>query len=101
MYQKIRAPISLARARAALPAKTAQMTGVKAEMVIGQIFRANIDYAGVQGVDCIVMGPYKPGFSDDLLGFTAACVLRRARLPQHLTQAYAQKSYPIRKASLL
>lgn len=75
---------SLARVRAELRAKTEHLTGVKTEMVIGHTYRSIIDYASTQGVDCIVMGSHKPGFSDYLLGSTAARVVRHAPCAVHV-----------------
>lgn len=74
----------LARARAELRAKTEHLDGVKAEMVIGHTYRTIIDYAATNGVDCIVMGSHKPGFSDYLLGSTAARVVRHAPCAVHV-----------------
>ncbi|GAA6177588.1 hypothetical protein NBRC116593_35080 [Sulfitobacter pacificus] len=93
----------LARARAELRARTEHLADVKAEMVIGHTYRSIIDCASTQGIDCIVMGAHKPGFSDHLLGSTAARVVRRAprhraRLSQHMTQAHSPTVHPTRKA---
>ena len=73
-----------ARARAELNAKTEHLDGVKAELVIGHTYRSIIDYASAKGVDCIVMGSHKPGFSDYLLGSTAARVVRHAPCAVHV-----------------
>ncbi|MCF2872427.1 universal stress protein [Octadecabacter sp. G9-8] len=75
---------SVARARADLAAKTDHLEGVTAEMVIGHTYRSIIDYATDHGVDCIVMGSHKPGFSDYLLGSTAARVVRHAPCAVHV-----------------
>ena len=75
---------AVVNAKAALVAKTAHLDGVKAEMVIGHTYRSIIDYAGDNGVDCIVMGSHKPGFSDYLLGSTAARVVRHAPCAVHV-----------------
>lgn len=74
----------LARARAELQAKTEHLIGVKAEMVVGHTYRSIIDFASEHGVDCIVMGSHKPGFSDYLLGSTAARVVRHAPCAVHV-----------------
>ena len=74
----------LARARAELRAKTEHLSDVKAEMVIGHTYRSIIDFAAAQNVDCIVMGSHKPGFSDYLLGSTAARVVRHAPCAVHV-----------------
>ena len=74
----------LARARAELRAKTEHLDGVKAEMVIGHTYRTIIEYAATHSIDCIVMGSHKPGFSDYLLGSTAARVVRHARCAVHV-----------------
>ena len=75
---------AVVNAKAALVEKTAHLDGVKAEMVIGHTYRSIIDYAGDNGVDCIVMGSHKPGFSDYLLGSTAARVVRHAPCAVHV-----------------
>jgi len=72
------------RAKAQLVAKTEHLDGVKAEMVIGHTYRTIIDYARDHGVDCIVMGSHRPGFSDYLLGSTAARVVRHADCAVHV-----------------
>ena len=60
---------AVVNAKAALVEKTAHLDG---------------DYAGDNGVDCIVMGSHKPGFSDYLLGSTAARVVRHAPCAVHV-----------------
>ncbi|WP_334068110.1 universal stress protein [Nereida ignava] len=74
----------LARAQAELDAKTKHLSGVKAEMVVGHTYRSIIDYASMHSIDCIVMGSHKPGFSDYLLGSTAARVVRHAPCAVHV-----------------
>lgn len=74
----------LARARTELHMKTEHLIGVKAVMVIGHTYRSIIDYASEHSVDCIVMGSHKPGFSDYLLGSTAARVVRHAPCAVHV-----------------
>ncbi len=74
----------LARARAELRSKTDHLSGVTAEMVIGHTYRSIIDYAATHSIDCIVMGSHKPGFSDYLLGTTAARVVRHAPCAVHV-----------------
>jgi len=75
---------AVATAKADLKAKTGHLDGVKAEMVIGHTYRSIIDYAAENNVDCIVMGSHKPGFSDFLLGSTAARVVRHAPCAVHV-----------------
>lgn len=75
---------SLARARAELRAKTEHLPGVTAEMAVGHTYRSIIDYASEHRVDCIVMGSHKPGFSEYLLGSTAARVVRHAPCAVHV-----------------
>lgn len=74
----------LARAQAELQAKTEHLSDVKAEMVVGHTYRSIIDYASMHSIDCIVMGSHKPGFSDYLLGSTAARVVRHAPCAVHV-----------------
>ena len=75
---------SIARAEADLISKTEHLPGVKAEMVIGHTYRSIIDFATDHAVDCIVMGSHRPGFSDYLLGSTAARVVRHAPCAVHV-----------------
>ncbi|SLN63981.1 universal stress protein [Pseudooctadecabacter jejudonensis] len=72
------------KAKAELASKTADLDGVRAEMVVGHTYRSIIDYATENNVDCIVMGSHKPGFSDYLLGSTAARVVRHAPCAVHV-----------------
>ncbi|UWQ16468.1 universal stress protein [Jannaschia sp. M317] len=73
-----------ARARALLTQRTEALDGVTAEMIVGHTYRSIIDYATQHGVDCIVLGSHKPGFSDYLLGSTAARVVRHAPCAVHV-----------------
>ena len=75
---------AMARAKAELASKTADLDGVVAKMVVGHTYRSIIDYAAEHNVDCIVMGSHKPGFSDYLLGSTAARVVRHAPCAVHV-----------------
>lgn len=75
---------AMARAKAELAAKTADLVGVTAQMVVGHTYRSIIDYAAAHNVDCIVMGSHKPGLSDYLLGSTAARVVRHAPCAVHV-----------------
>ena len=75
---------AMAHAKAELASKTADLDGVKAHMVVGHTYRSIIDYAAEHKVDCIVMGSHKPGFSDYLLGSTAARVVRHAPCAVHV-----------------
>ena len=74
----------IARARADLADKTAHLDDVTAEMIVGHTYRSIIDYAVDHDIDCIVMGSHKPGFSDYLLGSTAARVVRHAPCAVHV-----------------
>ncbi len=71
-------------ARKELEQKTATLDGVTAELIIGHTYRSIIDYAATHDVGCIVMGSHKPGFSDFLLGSTAARVVRHAPCAVHV-----------------
>lgn len=75
---------AMAHAKAELTSKTANIDGVTAEMVVGHTYRSIIDYAAEHEVDCIVMGSHRPGFSDYLLGSTAARVVRHAPCAVHV-----------------
>ena len=72
------------RARETLAAKTQGLAGVSAVLVTGHAYRTIIDYAAENDVDCIVIGSHKPGFSDYLLGSTAARVVRHAPCAVHV-----------------
>lgn len=74
----------MARAKAELATKTADLDSVTAEMVVGHTYRSIIDYAAKHNVDCIVIGSHRPGFSDFLLGSTAARVVRHAPCAVHV-----------------
>ena len=73
-----------ANAKARLQEKTAGLSDVTAELVVGHAYRSIIDYASENGVDCIVIGSHKPGLSDYLLGSTAARVVRHASCAVHV-----------------
>ncbi len=75
---------AMARAKAELISKTADLPGVTAEMVVGHTYRSIIDFATDHNVECIVMGSHKPGLSDYLLGSTAARVVRHAPCAVHV-----------------
>ncbi len=75
---------SVKRAEAMLAEKTAGLEGVTAVMVKGHTYRSIVDYAAEHGVDCIVIGSHRPGFSDYLLGSTAARVVRHAPCAVHV-----------------
>lgn len=75
---------AMAHAKTELAAKTEHLSGVSVELVIGHTYRTIIDYATEHNVDCIVMGSHKPGFSDYLLGSTAARVVRHAPCAVHV-----------------
>ena len=76
----------LERARSELVRKTENIEGVTAELITGHTYRTIIDYAAGHGVDCIIMGSHKPGFSDYLLGSTAARVVRHATCAVHVVR---------------
>ena len=69
---------------AQLEAKTAHLEDIQTEMVVGHTYRSIIDYAAAKDVECIVIGSHKPGFSDYLLGSTAARVVRHAPCAVHV-----------------
>lgn len=64
--------------------KTEGMEGIETQIVKGHTYRSIIDYATAQDVDCIVIGSHRPGFSDYLLGSTAARVVRHAPCAVHV-----------------
>ena len=74
----------VARAEAALKTKTADISGLKAEVVVGHSYRTIIDYAAAHDIDCIVIGSHRPGVGDFLLGSTAARVVRHAKCAVHV-----------------
>lgn len=72
------------RAREILREKTAGLEGVTARIARGQPSHTIIRYAVDHGFDCIVIGSHKPGFSDYLIGSTAARVVRHAPCAVHV-----------------
>lgn len=72
------------RAAQRLRDKTEEIDGVTAEIVTGHTYRSIIDYATANDIDCIVIGSHRPGFSDYLLGSTAARVVRHAPCAVHV-----------------
>ncbi len=72
------------RARRQLMEKTADLDGVKPEIIKGHTARTIIEYAGKNDVDCIVIGSHKPGISDYFLGSTASRVVRHAPCAVHV-----------------
>ncbi|WP_164660930.1 universal stress protein [Tropicibacter sp. Alg240-R139] len=72
------------RAVQMLKEKTDGLNGVTAEIVKGHTYRSIIDYAVANDIDCIVIGSHRPGFSDYLLGSTAARVVRHAPCAVHV-----------------
>ena len=74
-------------ARRLLAEKTAHMPDVTPEILRGHTYRTIIDVATARGVGCIVIGSHKPGFSDFLLGSTAARVVRHAPCAVHVCRS--------------
>lgn len=72
------------RAVQLLKDKTNGLEGVTPEIVKGHTYRSIIDYAMANDIDCIVIGSHRPGFSDYLLGSTAARVVRHAPCAVHV-----------------
>ncbi|MCO4777074.1 MULTISPECIES: universal stress protein [Rhodobacterales] len=77
----------IARAKSELLAKTEHLSNVQPVMVIGHTYRTIIAYARDNAIDCIVMGSHRPGFSDYLLGSTAARVVRHAPCAVHVQRS--------------
>ncbi|MEQ6250283.1 universal stress protein [Sulfitobacter sp. HNIBRBA3233] len=75
---------AFAAAKNQLEAKTKGMDGVVTDIVRGHTYRSIIDYSDANNIDCIVIGSHKPGFSDYLLGSTAARVVRHAPCAVHV-----------------
>ncbi|MCL3882922.1 universal stress protein [Marivita sp. GX14005] len=75
---------AIERAKDELRDKTAGLDGVTPVMVTGHTYRSIIEYAEDHDIDCIVMGSHRPGFSDYLLGSTAARVVRHAPCAVHV-----------------
>lgn len=74
------------RVQERLAERAAALGGLPHEMLTGHAARSIAEYAAKHGVDCIVMGSHKPGFSDYLLGTTAARVARHARCSVHIVR---------------
>lgn len=76
------------RAHEVLREKLRPIPSVTGELVIGHPYRSIIDYAAANDIDCIVIGSHKPGFSDYLLGSTAARVVRHAPCAVHVCRTH-------------
>jgi nucleotide-binding universal stress UspA family protein len=74
----------LEQARQHLARKTAAYEDVTTEIVKGRSYRAIVEYAEQNEIDCIVVGSHKPGLSDFFLGTTAARVVRHAPCAVHV-----------------
>ncbi|SHJ32222.1 Nucleotide-binding universal stress protein, UspA family [Shimia gijangensis] len=63
-----------------------EMKGTEVNVVVvsGHSGRTILDWAGENGVDCIVMASHRPGLSDYFLGSTAARVVRHAQCAVHV-----------------
>ncbi len=61
-----------------------ELSGAKAEMVVGHAGRAIIDYAKSHDCDCIIIASHKPGLEDYFLGSTASRVVRHAHCAVHV-----------------
>jgi nucleotide-binding universal stress UspA family protein len=72
------------KAKALLDEKLAGTENITPVIVKGHSARTIIDYAGENGVDCIVIGSHKPGLRDYFLGSTAARVVRHADCAVHV-----------------
>lgn len=72
------------QAREKLAEKTRDIPNLRADLVSGQTYRSILEYATQHDVDCIVIGSHRPGFSDFLLGSTAARVVRHANCDVHV-----------------
>ena len=55
-------------------------------LATGKAGRVILDYAGENGVDCIVIASHHPGISDYFLGSTAAHVVRHAQCSVHVVR---------------
>lgn len=74
----------LDQARQHLAKKTAAHENVATKTVKGRSYRAIVEFAEQNGIDCIVVGSHKPGLSDFFLGTTAARVVRHAPCAVHV-----------------
>lgn len=74
----------LEQAQQHLARKTAAYEDVTTEIVKGRSYRAIVEYAEQNEIDCIVVGSHKPGLSDFFLGTTAARVVRHAPCAVHV-----------------
>ena len=70
-----------------LRARVADEPDVTPVLLDGHTSRSIIDYAGENGVDCIVIGSHAPGLTDYLLGSTAARVVRHAPCAVHVLRS--------------
>lgn len=58
--------------------------GSSAVVIEGHSGRSILDWAGKQGVDCIILASHRPGLQDYFLGSTAAQVVRHAGCSVHV-----------------
>lgn len=59
---------------------------IKPVIVLGHAGRSILEYAGNNGVDCIVIASHQPGFTDYFLGSTASHVVRHAHCAVHVVR---------------
>jgi nucleotide-binding universal stress UspA family protein len=69
-----------------LHARAKELGNLKPVVLQGHSARTIVDYAARENVDCIILGSHKPGFSDYLLGSTAARVARHSGCAVHITR---------------
>ncbi len=62
----------------------AALPNAKAVVIEGHSGRTIVDWAGENGIDCIVIASHRPGMQDLLLGSTAANVVRHAKCAVHV-----------------
>lgn len=80
----------LQESRSAIEAELAGMAdglpGAAGLVIDGHSGRTILDWAGENGVDCIVIASHRPGMQDLLLGSTASQVVRHANCSVHVVR---------------
>lgn len=67
-----------------LSERAAALDNVGVVVAEGQAGRTLLEWAGAEGVDCIVIASHQPGLRDYLMGSTAAWVVRHAACAIHV-----------------
>ena len=64
----------------------ADLPNAEGRVIEGHAGRSILEWAGDNGVDCIVIASHRPGMQDYFLGSTASQVVRHARCAVHVVR---------------